>query len=90
MVIVITATYAFKRYVVMSEYGDTAFQTSTKINVVTKDSPLKQGDSNFNMMFSMVEITQNLDLEAANFKGYLELNLVKFSFKNTLAGGYDL
>ena len=51
MVIVITATYAFKRYAVMSEYGDTAFQTSTEINVVTKDAPLKQEDSNFNMMF---------------------------------------
>ena len=41
VVIVITLTYAYKRYIVMSEYSDTAFMSTNEIDIVSKDSPLR-------------------------------------------------
>ena len=58
--IVITFTYAFKRYIVMSEYGDTSYQSTSLISSdITRDSPLTQEDKNFNLMFNLVHLTQN-------------------------------
>ena len=60
----------------MKEYGDSTFQTINEIDLVTKDSPLKQVDSNFNMMYSVIEYYADGSLGPADIKGYLELNLV--------------
>ena len=61
----------------MNQYGDTTFQTSSEIEIVAKDSLLKQDDSNFNMMFSIIQYNQDGSLGPVDIAGYLELNLVE-------------
>ena len=57
----------------MSEYGDTAIQTSNAIENVSQDSPLQQDETNINYLFSVQEY-RNGAIEKANIKGYLEIN----------------
>ena len=60
----------------MSEYGDTTFQTSTETETVTRDSPVKQDESNFNFLYSVRKFNQEtLSQDLADIKGYLEINM---------------
>ena len=70
----------------MNKYGDTTFQTSTEFDIVSKDSPLKQDDTNFNMMFSIIQFNQDGNLVPVDTKGYLELNLVERTGEITSTG----
>ena len=70
----------------MNKYGDTTFQTSTEIDIVSKDLPLKQNDSNFNMMFSIIQLKKDGNLVPVDTKGYLELRLVERTAELTSTG----
>ena len=66
----------------MSEYGDTSHETSTEITIVSKDSPLKQDQTNFNLIFSIIQLEKGR-LEVVDIEGYLEINLLKNSVSVT-------
>ena len=75
VVIVITATYTFKRYSVMSGYEDTVFQTWKKLEPATEDSPLRQEESNFNLMLTLTLYSPDGSYEVVDkFDGYFEIN----------------
>ena len=73
-IIVITFTYALKRYNVMIEYGDTVVQTITEVNEVTRESLLEQDESKFNLMFNLFEVKKDGSLGVPE-EGYIDLRL---------------
>ena len=74
-VMVITFTYAFKRYSILREYGDTVHQSSLENYLVTKDDPLKQNQTNLNFMFQMFE-SYDGKFQPSDYSGYLEVFIV--------------
>ena len=75
VVLVITGTYTFKRYTVMSGYQDTVFQTSTQLEPFTQDSPLQQDESNFNLMIGLEIDNKPVDKQ----NGYIELDFYQIT-----------
>ena len=60
----------------MSKYGDTTFQTLNEISAVTKESPLQQTETNFNLMFSLGVLKDNGSFKIIDkSEGYLDVNL---------------
>ena len=74
VVLVITGTYTFKKYTVMSGYQDTVFQTSTQLEPFTKDSPLRQDESNFNLLLNLFIQGKPVD----KLDGYIELKFFQY------------
>ena len=87
VVIVITLTYTFKRYEVMSQYADTVFQTSKEPNPDTRASPLRQDESNFNLMLNLVLYSPDGSIVLlGNSGGYLELNFYQQTYSSNSDG----
>ena len=69
----------------MSKYADTVFQSTTELEKVTKDSPLRQDESNFNIMlnFNLISPDGSFGL-LGDSNGYLELNFYQQTFSSNL------
>lgn len=70
----------------MSEYGDTTFLTTTVTNKVTRDSPLRQNESKFNLLLNIAEYNPDGSLRVADSKGYLELSILRHTSTVTPVG----
>ena len=58
----------------MIGYGDTVFLTINELNEVTKESPLEQDESKFNLMFNVFELKEDGSLGVPE-EGYIDLRL---------------
>ena len=82
ILMVLTCTYAFRRYNVMVEYGDTVHQTTIQPHLTTKDDILE--DTTFKIGLALSSYNFRTDqVELDDFSEYLEfktyINTVYFA-----------
>ena len=64
----------------MLEYGDTVYQSSFEQHLVEKDETLTYEETGFTIFFQLVDSIDNYQTwDIADYEGYLEFNLIKYS-----------